>query len=244
MDFNFRQPPEPLGGFIMLPKDITAKLPRHLTKVYDLRERSDIKRIVIHTSNWETTPEVLAKYDVTSYYIIKGKKIYNHISKTGTPAITYHECIDLAGVLYGTLPWEEISWHVGAWNPGSLGICLLYLAQNKKKEDVYAPSDKMVQTLQTRCGDICLELGLTPNKVVGHRELKTTGWVLFKGSRRFRKTCPGMLLDLDLLRANISGYMQIKLRVKGLYDGKIDGDFGPVSRVALTAYKIGRDNVG
>lgn len=218
----------------MKPISLIGELPVHPTKKYDTRAVSAIKRIVVHTSNWDTTPKKLAEYDITPYYIVDGEKIYNHISKTGCPAITYHECVMDDGTVYSTLPYQQVSWHAGAWNPGSLGICMMYVAKNKKTgKDEYAPSEKMMRSLQTRLGDICLRLGLTPDKVVGHRELKGTGWIPGKGSRKYRKTCPGMKVDLDKLRTNVAKYMQILLKCKGLYEGKVDGDFGPKSRAAL-----------
>ena len=76
-----------------------------------------------------------------------------------------------------------------------------------------------------------------PDSVVGHRELKGTGWVLFKGSKKLRKTCPGIHVDLDLLRTNVSKYMQIVLGINDFYHGSIDGIFGPNSNKALTLYK-------
>lgn len=216
------------------PLNISGSLPRHPTKAYSKRSSFSIKRIVVHTTNWDTTVHKLAKYDVTPYFVLGGKKIYNHISKTGCPAITYHEVIMNDGVVYKTLDQTEIAWHVGIWNSGSLGIALMYIATNPLTgKDEYAPLDKQLRSLQTRCGDLCLQLGITPQNVVGHRELKGTGWFFSKGSKMFRKTCPGMLLDLDVLRKNVALYMQILLKCRGLYEGEIDGDFGPKSKAAL-----------
>jgi len=221
----------------ILPIDISKDLPRHPTKNYSVRSQSKIKRIVVHTSNWNTTPEKLAKYDITPYYIINGKKYYNHISRTGCPAITYHECFMDDGTIYYTLPYEETSWHVGAWNPGSLAFCMMYVPTDKSSGvDVRAPSENMIRSIQVRLGDVCLHLRFTPDKIVGHRELSGTGWYLFKGSKKFRKTCPGMLVDLDQLRLNVSKYMQIVMKCSHLYKGKIDGDFGPKSQAALVVW--------
>jgi len=208
------------------PIDLRDKLPRHPTKSYKTRSLSKIKRIVVHTTDWSTTPKTIAEYDVKP----------NHISKTGCAAITYHEMIGTVGELYQTLPYEEVSWHVGMWNPGSLGIALSYRCSNKKGEDVYAPKRALLHTLEVRCGQICLNLGLTPDKVVGHRELKGTGWTMFKGSKRLRKTCPGIRVDLDKVRRNVARYMQIILGANGFYIGKVDGLFGPQSDKAFKLY--------
>ena len=140
------------------------------------------------------------------------------------------------GKLYQTLDWKEVSWHAGVWNPGSLAIALMFRVSNMAGKDVFPAPELALKTLQTRCGDICLQLGLTPDKVVGHRELKGTGWFFSKGSKRLRKTCPGLKVDLDLLRHNIASYMQIVLKMHGVYSGKIDGQFGSMSRSSFTEY--------
>jgi hypothetical protein len=205
------------------PIDISGDLPRHSTKKHKLRKLSDIKRIVVHTTDWDTTPKRIAEYDV-------GK---NHISDTGCPAVTYHEFIMKDGMLYHTLPFEEVSWHAGMWNKGSLAVALMFRVSGADGKDTHAPTDLALKALQTRCGDLCLRFRLTPDNVVGHRELKGTGWLWFKGSKRLRKTCPGKKVDLDLLRLNVATYMQVVLKLKGLYKGEIDGIFGPLSKAAL-----------
>jgi hypothetical protein len=224
------------GGLNMKPDDISSTLPRQETNSYELRKYSDIKRIVVHTTDWDTDPKTVAAYDIRPYTIYKGEKIWNHISKEGCPAITYHEII-MKDKIYKTLDWKEISWHAGVWNKGSLGVAMMYRCTQIGTTDHAAPSENMTKLTQSRCGDICLELKLTPNKVLGHRELKGTGWYWSKGSKRLRKTCPGKEVDMNDLRYNIARYMQVKLLLAKLYNGEIDGDFGPKSKAALAAYQ-------
>ncbi len=219
----------------MIPLDISSELPRQKDNSYKRRARSAIKRIVIHTTDWVTTPEKVAAYDIRPFTIYKGKKIWNHISKKGCPAITYHEMCS-STQLWKTLDWEEISWHVGNWNGGSLGIAMNYKCTMPGSKAQKAPPPDMVKIVQTRCGDICLELGLTPDKVVGHRELFGTGWSWEKGSKRLRKSCPGLQVNLNHMRWNVAAYMQIKMKMEGVYDGPIDGDFGRKSKEGLVIY--------
>ena len=88
-------------------------------------------------------------------------------------------------------------------------------------------------------GKLCLELCLLPSNIRGHRELKMTGWIPGpKGSRRLRKTCPGMLIDLDKFRRSVSTYMQIVLKDAGVYNGSIDGIFGLKTIDGLRHYWI------
>jgi len=220
------------GGKDVKPMDISSELPRQKNNSYKRRKRSDIKRVVVHTTDWETTPQKIAEYDIAPFTMYKGKKIWNHISKKGCPAITYHEMCT-TDKLWKTLDYEEISWHVGNWNPSSIGLAMIYKCTIADSKDQLAPPDAMLKIVQIRCGDICLELGLTPENVVGHRELFGTGWSWQNGSKRLRKSCPGKRVDLDILRKNIALYMQIKLKLAGYYSGIIDGDFGPLSKAAL-----------
>lgn len=219
----------------MKPVDISATLPRQTENSYKRRERSDIELVVVHTTDWETTPEKVAAYDIRPFTMYKGKKIWNHISKKGCPAITYHEMVTDDSI-YATLDYEEESWHVGNWNPKAIGVAMMYRCTVKGSKQQLAPSDNMLRLTQTRCGDICLELGLNPRAIVGHRELKGTGWFWSKGSKKLRKSCPGKMVDLDLLRHNAALYMQVKLKCAGFYTGDIDGAFGRLSDAALALY--------
>jgi hypothetical protein len=216
------------------PIDIIDSLPRQTDAKYKQRLVSSIKRIVVHTTDWNTTPEKLARYDITPFFLVDGKKIYNHISKSGCPAITYHEIFTDSKV-YKTLGYHEVSWHAGNWNASSLAVAMMYKCSSAEGD--IPPSDNLLKVTQTRCGDICLDLHLEPKMVVGHRELFGTGFSWEKGSKRLRKTCPGMGVDLDLLRTNVAIYMQAKLSLAGLYKGKLDGLFGPNSKAALLAYR-------
>ena len=100
----------------------------------------------------------------------------------------------------------------------------------------------MMTALHVRCGELCLDFNLTPDKVVGHRELKGTGWVMFKGSKTLRKTCPGINVDLELMRYDISRYMQIVLGTNGFYTAAVDGIFGPKSKEALNSYRVSENS--
>jgi len=210
------------------PVDLSFSLARHQTKRYGHRDLHKIKRIVVHTTDWATSPKRIAEYDIEP----------NHISKTGCPAITYHEMIGVNGEPYKTLSYEEVSWHVGIWNTSSVGIALCYKCTNKKGEDVYKPKKALLKTLHARCGEMCLKFGLTPDRVVGHRELKGTGWILYKGSKKLRKTCPGIHMNLREVRKDVARYMQIVLGINGFYTDVVDGIFGPISTESLVRYRM------
>jgi len=163
--------------------------------------------------------------------------IVNSISTHNCPGITYHELIMPDGGVYKTLPYVEVSWHVGAWNPGSVAIAMSYKVSNEDGKDTYGPTREALKSTIIRAGELCLKFKLNPKQVVGHRELKGTGWFFKKGSRRLRKTCPGLQVNLDHLRRKVAVYMQLKLREKDLYWGKIDGIFGARSMKALNRWE-------
>lgn len=210
----------------LLPRDIINQLPRHKTKKYARRSPTEIGYVVVHTTDWNTTIEKVVKYDIGP----------NHISKTGCPGSTYHEFIMGNGEIYKALEDTEVSWHSGKWNNKSYAIALMYKCTNEPGLDQFAPPVLAITSLQTRAGDLCLQYGLDPDRVVGHRELKGTGWFWHKGSKRLRKSCPGKKLDMDDVRKNVATYMQCKLFMKRLYKGKIDGLWGRKSKTALDQY--------
>jgi len=80
---------------------------------------------------------------------------------------------------------------------------------------------------------LCLYLKIYPKDVIGHREVPGMWTWIGKGSKKYKKTCPGMKVDLDKLRERLTKNLQRRLFAEGLYLGRIDGDFGPKSSKAL-----------
>ena len=80
-------------------------------------------------------------------------------------------------------------------------------------------------------------LHIDPDNIKGHRELPGTGYRIVNGVKKLRKTCPGMLVNLDKVRYIVSMAVQRVLKTQGLYQDKIDGIFGPISEKALKNYK-------
>lgn len=213
--------------------DLSKDLPLHPTK--PVKQRKDVSRLVVHTTNWLISAQELAEYDIGP----------NHISKTGCPSITYHYLIGQDGKVTKTADHKAITWHVGNWNRGSLGVALVYKTDSSYEKSMIrtgtgsveadnVPSPEMMNSLVWLLVQLCIEENVTPAKVFGHRELKGTGWFLNKkGSKRLRKTCPGMGVDLDALRTRVTLALQKELKALGLYSGDIDGDFGKNSKKAL-----------
>ncbi len=219
----------------MLLKDLVGKLPVHPKKKPESRKLSSIEKIVVHCSDWDITPEALAQYDIGP----------NHISSTGCPSITYSYLVQKDGTVCRTAPEEWVLWHAAGHNSKSLAVCLVY-----KTDSVYesgkvnivpsdkAPSLQQMMALDELLTNLCLKLRVSPMNVVGHRELVGTGFIFDnKGHKRLKKTCPGRAVDLDFMRRNVTKGVQKMLKLGGLYNGTVDGVWGPKSQAALEQMK-------
>lgn len=216
------------GGLDVRPVDISRELPRHPKKRYDKRSLSQVDMVVIHTTDKDWSIQELAKFDIGP----------NHISSTGCPGPTYHDVVMKQGTVFHCLPYEEVSWHAGGYNTRSVAVALMYQCTDiYTKKDSYGPTSSAMKALICQLGKLCLKFGLTPYRVVGHRELKGTGWFWKRGHKRLRKTCPGLQIDLDNLRSRVALYMQIFLRLEGHYNGEVDGIWNSECNAALKLYK-------
>jgi len=210
-------------------KNIISQLVRHPTKKNEQRTPNDIKQIILHCTGMkqmaagaQKTIEAIAKYDTSPN---------NHISATGCASYTYHYTIGEDGDIYKTLEDTEVSWHVGRWNKICLGVCLIY----DPADETLSPKSPAAKQLGTALNLIavkCLQLGLFPSDVQGHRELETTGWKMINGEKKLVKSCPGMKVNLEQCRKQVAVNMQTILSKLGFYTDKIDGIFGPKSMQA------------
>ena len=211
--------------------DLRNQLPRHPTKTPTVRTLSNIDMIVVHTTDWDTDVMTLAKYDVGP----------NHISSTGCPGITYHDVVMKDGTRNHCESYKNVTWHVGKWNPKSIAIALMYRCTSAGKPDL-TPPPAMIESLKNLLVTQVLVLKVLPNNIRGHRELEFTGWIWKlgkdgKAGKSLIKTCPGMQVDLDKLRDDVTRRVQTKLGFDGYYKGPIDGQFGPKSQAALKEWK-------
>jgi N-acetyl-anhydromuramyl-L-alanine amidase AmpD len=99
-----------------------------------------------------------------------------------------------------------------------------------------APTDIQYKTLIEHCVTLCLYMKILPKNVIGHREVPGMCIILGNGSKKYKKECPGMKIDLDKMRNEISCRLQRRLWSEELYNGKIDGIFGIESINALKAF--------
>jgi N-acetyl-anhydromuramyl-L-alanine amidase AmpD len=126
----------------------------------------------------------------------------NHISQDGCPTIAYAYFVEPDGLLYRCLTHDVRSWHAGPWNERSIGVCMAYEAGDDP------PPRRQLEVAARMCASLALELGLGPERVMGHRELEGTGYVIEDGLRVERKECPGAAVDMDAFRRTVAALME------------------------------------
>lgn len=83
---------------------------------------------------------------------------------------------------------EEVGAHVGGFNGYTLGLCV------SGHGDFERWNDKQLAEVVRKCAAWCREYRLGPEHVIGHHEAGE------HGAPSVRKTCPGTLIDLDVIR--------------------------------------------
>lgn len=204
--------------------DFRSQIPRHPTRKW--KTRLEASHIFIHcTASDNQDPKKVAQYHITS-----GPQ--NHLSRYGAPSIAYHDFIDKQGVIYHCNNYTDITWHTKGSNNIGIGIAMAFRGQDQGA----LPTNHQWLALLQHVTVLCLYLKILPKNVLGHREAR--GFSIFsRGSIRYKKECPGMAVDLNQLRAEITVRLQKRLNAERLYHGKIDGIFGKKSQAALMAFQ-------
>lgn len=212
--------------------DVRNKLPRHPSRKWS--KRAYIDTIVVHcTAGVNQDPVATAKF-----HIRPGPE--NTLSKQGAPGIAYHDYVTVNGIVYHCNDYQDSVWHAKYYNDRSIGVVLAYpgaIRDNPKtpiRDD--RPSDIQLENLQRHLTLLCLYFKVLPERVFGHRELPWMFKVLQSGSKQYKKECPGMNVDLDALRKDVTLRLQRRLAAEELYSDKIDGVFGKKSQAALNAF--------
>jgi len=172
---------------VRLIHNISSVLPR--SGQPEERDVSGIDTVVLHCTampGWNV-------WDTARYHTGP-----NHMSDNGCPTIAYAYFIEPDGLSYRCLPKKVRAWHVGPWNERSIGVCLAYEAGDEP------PPAEQVAAAVDVCAMLIRELGLLPERVLGHRELEGTGYRVESGVRVQRKECPGRAIDMDGFRAAVA----------------------------------------
>ncbi len=82
------------------------------------------------------------------------------------------------------------------------------------------PTAEQRQTLEELLVSQCIWYCIPPKFIYGHREVPGMYTLLGNGSRKYKKTCPGLATDLDTLRMSIAIRLQ-HLLASLIPEGKI-----------------------
>lgn len=152
-----------------------------------------IRYVVVHTS--ATVDKAGKPVDATAESIRR-----YHVEHNGWNDIGYHYVIRMNGsVEYGRALAVEGA-HVGGFNPETIGICV------SGNGDVMPFTVAQRRSLATLCAKLCKEFGLPAHNVIGHREADE------HGAPEVYKTCPGTLVDLDAIRADVQLELDVLVR--------------------------------
>jgi len=193
--------------------------------------------VVHETASNNQDPNKTALYHVTP-------SLKNLLSKLGAPGLAYHNFITKSGEIYHCNDYTDITWHAGLYNTRSVGICLAYLSEDASGRDTIAPEEAQMLALEELLVTLCLNLKIIPQGIIGHREVPGMFTIIGKGLKKYKKTCPGMMINLNKLRLNIAYRLQVILAAEGLYTDEIDGLFGPLSIGALAQHSPDPDLTG
>lgn len=202
--------------------DLRGTLPWHPTRRWSKKKNVDLL-VIHHTGSDNQDP-----FNTNAYHISKDC----HISPgKGCPRICYADYITKDGTIYHCNDYSDSTWHAGLVNSRSIGVVIAHAGEGFPPLKQY---DALLQLLTK----LCCYLGIPPvlKNVKGHREVPGFYTLLGKGSTRYKTVCPGMGIDLDKLRRELTVEIQTLMRNDHYYMGKVDGLFGPESQRAFTSF--------
>lgn len=148
-----------------------------------------INKIVVHTAG------ARGKDGAPVYQTAAVLDAY-HRAHNGWKAIGYHFVILKDGTVELGRPESDVGAHVEGMNLHSLGICVT------GDGDVAPFTELQTNALVKLCATLVRRYHLLANDVIGHREAP------MYGAHPTKKTCPGLLVDLDDLRQRVVDRME------------------------------------
>lgn len=184
-----------------------------------------IRMVAMHCTDAEGwSPERLASF---------------HVFERGFPTCGYHYYVTVEKI-YHMVGENIITYHAAPFNSRSVAFSIDYYATRDDKLKIRIRQELLENS--ARLGAyLCLKYKVSPPKTMfalgdagfyGHRELPGTGFFRDKNDEiRLRKTCPGMAVDLDLMRYSVT--KKIQEAVNQILNEKkliVDGVYGPQTR--------------
>lgn len=113
-----------------------------------------------------------------------------HVKQFGWRAIGYHRVVE-RGVVRKGRPEHQAGAHTKLLNANTLAVCIADNCSTRLRPEDW-------EALVGQCVDWCRRYSLLASAVIGHRETPAYG------GAPTRKQCPGRLVDLDALRAEVA----------------------------------------
>lgn len=149
-----------------------------------------IDYLVVHTAgayDWKNRRVVHQPISVVRQY---------HVSHNGWRDIGYHRYIEEDGAIMHGRREEDAGAHVGGFNLTTLGICV------SGHGDHEPFNESQIASLVMQLTRWCREHRLPASHCVGHREVANVGGPVV------HKTCPGAMVDMDLIREKVAARLE------------------------------------
>lgn len=156
----------------------------------DVTSRRQILRLYVHTaasSDTSVLPETIERW-----HRARGFRTI------GYHAVITHDLAPLGAALYWGRAPGKIGAHVKGDNARTLGVCVT----GHGDRFFHTPAQRVL--LLQLLAAWCVAYRLLPSNVLGHREVVTVDAKLNP-----RKTCPGKLIDMDEIRAQLADTLMI-----------------------------------
>jgi hypothetical protein len=147
------------------------------------------------------------------------------------PICSYHYYV-MKEYIYHMVGENVITYHAAPWNSKSVSFSIDYFATEFEKMKV-APDMDIMQNAINTATYLCFKFRIT--NIVGHRELQNTGWFFDKQDHKvLRKTCPGLMINLDEFRSDVIRQIQRLANVNFNATLAEDGIAGPATNNFLS----------
>lgn len=149
----------------------------------------EIKYLVIHTA---ADSRKDGCNDTTA------QEIRNWHRKQGYKDIGYHYVVRRSGEIEAGRPLSKAGAHARGVNHNSIGICL------SGHGDLCPPTNEQWQALVRLTQKLASKYKIPAERIIGHREVnKLVEQGILSKQYRTTKSCPGRLVNMDKLRAEI-----------------------------------------
>lgn len=177
-----------------------------------------VDRLVLHCTDKEGwTPERLSRFA---------------IEERQFSICSYHYYIQ-PDTIWHMVGHNVITPHAAPFNKHSLAVSMDFAATNWESLKIPINPDTYHNAITT-LAYLALLFGVRPVKIVGHRELPGTGFFMKQDIKVLRKTCPGLTIDMKMVRFLVTKKIQETLNSLAIEKPlAVDGVFGPKTSLLM-----------